>query len=109
VHIELRSQVELAPITTLRKQSDMPRVTDVTASDSDADRPRAKQREYSSKKNRVSSSEHELASEDEEAPGEDGDEQDEEYEIEEVIDSKKGHFDDVRSVLCFNGRDVDAS
>ncbi|KAG2743738.1 hypothetical protein P692DRAFT_20810390 [Suillus brevipes Sb2] len=72
----------------------MPRVTDVTASDSDADRPRAKQREYSSKKNRVSSSEHELASEDEEAPGEDGDEQDEEYEIEEVIDSKKGHFDD---------------
>lgn len=54
----------------------------------------AKQREYSSKKNRVSSSEHELASEDEEAPGEDGDEQDEEYEIEEVIDSKKGHFDD---------------
>ncbi|KAG1770205.1 hypothetical protein EDD22DRAFT_91492 [Suillus occidentalis] len=72
----------------------MPRVTDVTVSDSDADRPRAKQKEYSSKKNRVSSSEQDLASEDEEAPGEDGDEQDEEYEIEDVIESQKGYFDD---------------
>lgn len=109
VHIELKSQIELAPITTLRKQSNMPRVTDVTASDSDADRPRAKQKEYSSKKNRVSSSEQDLASEDEEAPEEDGDEQDEEYEIEDVIESNKGYFGDVRSALCFNGRDVDAS
>ncbi|KIK49071.1 hypothetical protein CY34DRAFT_70603 [Suillus luteus UH-Slu-Lm8-n1] len=72
----------------------MPRVTDVTASDSDADRPRAKQKEYSSKKNRVSSSEQDLASEDEEAPEEDGDEQDEEYEIEDVIESNKGYFGD---------------
>ncbi|KAG1776604.1 hypothetical protein EV702DRAFT_1179815 [Suillus placidus] len=73
----------------------MPRVTDVMTSDSDADRPRAKQRkEYSSKKNRVSSSEPELASENEEAPGEEGDEQDEEYEIEEVIESQKGYFGD---------------
>ncbi|KAG2346831.1 hypothetical protein BDR05DRAFT_877865 [Suillus weaverae] len=73
----------------------MPRVTDVMTSDSDADRPRAKQRkEYSSKKNRVSSSEPELASENEETPGEEGDEQDEEYEIEEVMESKKGYFGD---------------
>jgi hypothetical protein len=89
----------------------MPRVTDVTPSDSDADRPRAKQRkEYSSKKNNhVSSSEPELASEDEEAPREGGDEQDEEYEIEEVIESHKGYFGDVRAASCFNARDVDAS
>jgi chromobox protein 5 len=70
-------------------------VTDVTTSDSDADRPRAKQKkEYSSKKNRVSSSEPELASENEEAPREGGDEQDEEYEIEDVIESQKGYFGD---------------
>lgn len=73
----------------------MPRVTDVTTSDSDADIPRGKQsKEYSSKKNRVSSSEAELASENEEASGEEGDNQDEEYEIEEVIESQKGYFGD---------------
>ncbi|KAG2362190.1 hypothetical protein BDR07DRAFT_1357973 [Suillus spraguei] len=73
----------------------MPRVTDVTTSDSDADIPRAKQsKEYSSKKNRVSSSEAELASENGEASGEEGDNQDEEYEIEEVIESQKGYFGD---------------
>lgn len=73
----------------------MPRVTDVVTSDSDADRPRAKQgKGYSSKKNRVSSSDPELASENEEAPGEEGDEQDEEYEIEDVIESQKGYFGD---------------
>ncbi|KAG1817117.1 uncharacterized protein BJ212DRAFT_1350977 [Suillus subaureus] len=73
----------------------MPRVTDVTTSDSEVDRSHAKQKkEYSSKKNRVSSSEPDLASESEEAPGEEGDEQDEEYEIEEVIESQKGYFGD---------------
>lgn len=73
----------------------MPRVTDVTTSDSDADIPRGKQSKgYSSKKNRVSSSEAELASENEEASGEEGDNQDEEYEIEEVIESQKGYFGD---------------
>ncbi|KAG2142822.1 uncharacterized protein EDB93DRAFT_1252086 [Suillus bovinus] len=72
----------------------MPRVTDAIDSDSDADRPRTNQKkEYSSKKNRVSSSEPELASENEEAPGEEGDE-DEEYEIEEVMESQKGYFGD---------------
>lgn len=75
----------------------MPRVTDVVTSDSEVDRPRAKhKKEYSSKKNRVtvSSSEPDPASENEEAPGEEGDEQDEEYEIEDVIESQKGYFDD---------------
>ncbi|KAG1898583.1 uncharacterized protein F5891DRAFT_1042621 [Suillus fuscotomentosus] len=73
----------------------MPRVTDATNSDSDADRPRVKKRiEYSSKKNRVSSSEPELASENDETPAEEGNEEDEEYEIEEVMESQKGYFGD---------------
>ncbi|KAG1835798.1 hypothetical protein DFJ58DRAFT_735488 [Suillus subalutaceus] len=73
----------------------MPRATDAMTSDSDADMSRAKQKkEYSSKKNRVSSSEPDLASENEEATGEEGDEQEEEYEIEEVMESQKGYFGD---------------
>ncbi|KAG2040076.1 hypothetical protein BDR03DRAFT_998406 [Suillus americanus] len=73
----------------------MPRVTDAMTSDSDADRSHMKQKkEHSSKNNRVTSSLPDLASDNEEAPEEEGDEQDEEYEIEEVIESQKGYFGD---------------
>ncbi|KAG1738898.1 uncharacterized protein EDB91DRAFT_1137250 [Suillus paluster] len=78
----------------------MPRVTDVVTSDSDADKPRATlKKDHSSKKNRVSS-EPEPASENEEdevAPGEENGEQEEEYEIEDVIDSLKGYFGDGKT------------
>jgi len=71
----------------------MPRATDAMTSDSDVDKPRTKQKIDFKSKNRVSSSEPDLASGNEETPGEDDDE-DEEYEIEEVIESQKGYFGD---------------
>jgi chromobox protein 5 len=77
-------------------------------SDSDVDKPRTKQKIDFKSKNRVSSSEPDLASGNEETPGEDDDE-DEEYEIEEVIESQKGYFGDVRSLSCFNTGNIDAS
>ena len=77
----------------------MPR--DMVISDSDADAPRAKQKDYSSKKKRAVPSEPEHASESEEALADEGSkkgsEEEEEYEIEEVLDSQKGYFGDVCS------------
>jgi hypothetical protein len=77
----------------------------MVTSDSDASASRAKQKKYSSKKKVASSPEP--ASDTEEAPGEEGDEQEEEYEIEDVLDSQKGYFGDVHLILIVEFKTVE--